>query len=98
MDAVRYIAVRACWLTGWWCYVRLSLVSASRALMTSLTGAILLPHVAHRCRRIAHRLMHAVMLLDFSDRVSYVPIHCFYTLLVGRQEGHPACKKLSVGC
>jgi len=28
-------------------------------------------------------------------------LHCAFsalTLLVGRQEGHPACKKLSVGC
>jgi len=38
-------------------------------------------------------------LTDHSDKFKYYVVNAFsaLTLLVGRQEGHPACKKLSGG-
>jgi len=45
----------------------------------------------------------AVKAVVWNDRnadltADYAVIFSAVTLLVGRQEGHPACKKLSVGC
>ena len=56
-----------------------------------------------QCRRTLRSLLISSVSLSLS--VNYVIMDCFsalipfsaLTLLVGRQEGHPACKKLSGG-
>jgi len=44
---------------------------------------------------VKHKYTHFKILT--STMLKYIAFSAL-TLLVGRQEGHPACKKLSVGC
>jgi len=61
---------------------------ALQYIMMSVIALFLLHHIL--CQR-------AVQKLEFSSDVKMFYPFSALTLLVGRQEGHPACKKLSGG-
>ena len=56
----------------------------------------------HKVRRLMNRRRDCVPWQSLTDVANYIYLLNYYafsalTLLVGQQEGHPACKKLSGG-
>ena len=97
------ICTRAFSLLSVWCYYPQSStlevrVEQSSGCIVSVCGWVPTGSGEAAVQRCVDPVRHTMQVCSVNNAAFILHAHCFFTaltLLVGRQEGHPACKKLS---